>query len=436
MSWFKPVPVIQQPGASLPKQIVDHLRDILRFILYAGLRFWQDKCFGAASSLSYTSLLAIVPVVAISFAILSAFPVFDKIRTDILQFMLSNFLPSNVESVRSFFNTFLENTRSLTAVGIVALAVTAIILLDTIDTVFNAIWRQKQARPLHQRLLMYWAILTVTPLLLGGSLAISTVLMAKASWLTSDDVVSLWVRALPALFLFAAIALAYLMIPYRRVRARDALLGAAIVVLSFQVLRWGFQLYFKMFPSYQTLYGALALIPLSLVWMYLVWCVVLFGAQVAAAVPEWASRRLMGEAPSSMMRLARAFEVLSRLLPVHRHGGSIRDADFADPIAGAVDAAGPVFLALENGGIIARKEDESWLLARDLDNVTLSDLFDCLEIRPALILPPDAAARPWGARLEPLLALYQTAGQAALAVPIAAILAPEERPAKECPTKK
>ncbi len=118
------------------------VRSAGEFCVYLGLRFWKDRNFSAASSLSYTTLLAVVPLAAIGFAILSAFPVFDQIRVDLQSFVLKAFLPQNVDAVREQFDLFLRNTRELTALGTVALAVTAVILLDTVDTWFNLIWRQ------------------------------------------------------------------------------------------------------------------------------------------------------------------------------------------------------------------------------------------------------------------------------------------------------
>jgi len=417
-----PNPVPRRRDEGIVERAVAFSIDLVRFVVYAALRFWHDRCFGAASSLSYTSLLAVVPVVAIGFAILAAFPVFDKIRADLLQFMLSNFLPSNVEAVRSFLDTFLKNTRELTAVGIVALAVTAIILLDTIDTVFNLIWRQKQARPLHQRLIMYWAILTVTPLLLGGSLAVTTIVIAKTRLAADGGFVSFWLQALPVIFLFAAIALSYLIVPYRRVRIWHAAVGAAVVVAAFQTLRWGFQLYFRMFPSYETLYGALALIPLSLVWMYLVWCIVLLGAQISASIPEWTARRLMGQAPPPMVRLARALEVLERVLAAHRAGTEVRDEDLAGRLATAAESAGPVVGALEAAGLIVRTEKDAWLLGRDLSQVTLDDLFRVLEMKIEHNLPPDALEAGWSGALEKLLARYEAAGSEVLSADLETLL--------------
>ena len=310
------------------------------FCIYLGLRFWKDHNFSAAASLSYTTLLAVVPLAAIGFSILAAFPVFDRIRTDLLSFILEIFLPQNVEAVRGQFDLFLRNTRELTAVGTVALAVTAVILLDTVDTWFNRIWRQPEVRPLVQRMTMYWAVLTVTPLLAGGSIAISTYLFAQAnlgvvegSWVQNTAV-----RWLPPLLLFVSFAVAYMVIPYRKVRLGYAALGAVVALLLYDGLKWGFSLYFRAFPSYETLYGALSYIPLLLIWMYLVWCAVLFGAQTAAALPEWLALQRHG-APGESRATRRLGQAMVILHGLYRAGETGRPSNYpkrcwSAPLAG------------------------------------------------------------------------------------------------------
>ena len=390
------------------------------FCVYLGLRFWKDHNFSAAASLSYTTLLAVVPLAAIGFSILAAFPVFDRIRTDLLSFILEIFLPQNVEAVRGQFDLFLRNTRELTAVGTVALAVTAVILLDTVDTWFNRIWRQPEVRPLVQRMTMYWAVLTVTPLLAGGSIAISTYLFAQAnlgvvegSWVQNTAV-----RWLPPLLLFVSFAVAYMVIPYRKVRLGYAALGAVVALLLYDGLKWGFSLYFRAFPSYETLYGALSYIPLLLIWMYLVWCAVLFGAQTAAALPEWLALQRHGAPGESRAtrRLGQAMVILHGLYRAGETGRPVDTETLLEPLPDSAELLEPLLERLEALHYIARSNEDAWILSRDPAALTVYEIARDLgiTIRPGLGGLQDEAV--WTDRLDSLIGLSETAQKSVLGV--------------------
>jgi len=405
----------REPAHAIAWRIV---RNAGEFCVYLGLRFWKDRNFSASSSLSYTTLLAVVPLAAIGFAILSAFPVFDQIRVDLQSFILKIFLPQNVDAVREQFDRFLRNTRELTALGTVALAVTAVILLDTVDTWFNLIWRQPEVRPLVQRMTMYWAILTVTPLLAGGSIALSTYLFAKANlgmaestWLQSTAV-----RWLPTLLLFASFTVSYMVIPYRKVRLGYAALGAAVAVLLYDGLKWGFTLYFRAFPSYETLYGALSVIPLLLVWMYLVWCAILFGAQTAAALPEWLALRRHGPLTDTRTtrRLAQALVILQGLYEAGRSGRPISTEALLEPLSDSADVLEPMLEQLEALNHIARSNEDSWVLSRDPSVLTVYDIARDLGVTISPGLGDLRGHGPWVERLEQVVVKAEDAQHTAL----------------------
>src|SRR5262249_43471755 len=145
------------------RRTVYRLREAPLFAWYVLKRYWRDQCFQSAAAMSYNALFAAIPMIAVGFAILAAFPVFDQIRAGFQDFIIGYLLPHAGEDFRGALDDSLQNTKNLTAVGIFALAVTSIILLDTVETVFNRIWRQSQVRPLMARVTMYWAILTLAP---------------------------------------------------------------------------------------------------------------------------------------------------------------------------------------------------------------------------------------------------------------------------------
>lgn len=407
------------------------LREIPLFFWYVAKRYWHDHCFQSAAAMSYNFLFAAIPMIAVGLAILAAFPVFDQIRVGFQDFIVQYLLPQAGEDFRFALDEFLKNTRNLTAVGIVALAVTAIILLDTIETVFNRIWRQSQVRPFVARVAMYWAILTLAPLLVGGSVALSAIVFRQGGLGDLSGLVAGAIWLAPFGLMMVAFMISYLFIPYRRVHVRGALAGAAIAALLFQALRWGFALYVEAFPSYKTLYGTLSIIPIFLLWVYLVWCIVLFGAEIVAASPEWRRRPGAGTAKGSQpaRRLIATLLMLERLLVARVTGKPVRHDTLADVAAEALadsdrGAVQSILDRLAEDRIIGRAEPSGWYLARDAKAVTLSALLRDLDL--GLDAGEDLAfiRTQWRARLAGVLAGAGAAERAALDMDLETLFAP------------
>jgi membrane protein len=290
----------------------------------------------------------------------------------------------------------------LTALGIVWLAVTAIMLLSTIEAGFNAIWRVDSPRPLIKRLIAYWTTLTLGPLLLGAGLSLSKVIFAAGnlSSLGIGSAVPLGglVRVLP--FTFAAIGLSvfYLALPHRRVEWRHALLGGVIAALLFEGLKVLFGLYVSQAGTFESVYGSLSALPVFLIWMYLSWAVVLFGAAIAAARPEWRAARMTaahGGALTPARCLLRALQVID-LLHTTGHAGGTADNDMLlAAAAGDGDALATVMTRLHSAGYIARTDADSAVLIRDLDDFTLHDLYRALGYAIDTFDPESTADTPW-----------------------------------------
>src|SRR3546814_216869 len=263
-----------------------NLRNLLPFAAYCGRRFMADGCLRRATGLSYASLLAIVPVLAICFGLLAAFPAFERLRFEAQVYLFQNLVPNAGMEVSDQIATFVENARSMTGIGTLALLVTALLLLSTINGAFNAIWRVTEPRPLMIRLMAYWMILTISPLLLGASLSLTSYGFVSAVMEQGERAFGL-TRLLPFLFAIGGFTLLYAVVPARPVAFRHALAGGVVAGVLFELLKAGFGFYLRQFPSYEAIYGALAAIPIFLVWMYLSWAIMLLGAAVAAAAPEW-----------------------------------------------------------------------------------------------------------------------------------------------------
>jgi len=242
------------------------------FFSYVGGRFSSDRCLRMAAGLSYTSLLAIVPLTAIAFSMLAAFPVFSGVRDVLQDAVFSNLLPQTADATKDYFNQFIQNTTTLSAVGIVALAATAVLLLGTIEADMNAIFRVVLPRALVPRLLVFWALLTLGPLLLGASFSLSTYFFAATQWVgidTNGGLIAFFGTFLPTIMIILMLTVFYVIIPNRPVSLTAGISGALIAGIGFTILRKIFSWYIVTFPTYQNIYGAMSVIPIFLIWMYL-----------------------------------------------------------------------------------------------------------------------------------------------------------------------
>lgn len=403
------------------------VRDGASLIWYALCRFNKDRCLALAASLSYTTLLAIVPLLALALGILTGFRGFEGIHARIRSFVLGNLVPQAEQAVTAALTSFVENAGEATGVGILGLAFTSIMLLSTINSAFNQIWRVERERPILLRVLVYWTILSLGPILFGTALSLSgTILSEVPGDRTMRELVSL---VLPFAIETIAFSLIYAIAPNRPVRWRHALFAGVVAALLFELLKAGYTAYLREFPTYQSIYGALSTIPTFLVWMYLCWAVTLFGAEVAAALPEWQSANTLKEPerdPRPGERLTLAMVLLNRMLDSSRAKGPIRHEELIEGLAAPIQWVDGELQALSNGGFIERTERGDWVLARDLDETTVGDLYRGLELTPSpadaapsMPLAPDADWPEW---LHEILAEVKEAEREVMRVPIKRLL--------------
>lgn len=402
--------------------------DLRHFGAHLGQRMAGDNLFGVAAALTYTSLLALVPLIAIAVAVLTAFPVFDQVREQLQTFLFDNFLPDVGIVVQDYLTAFVGATGRLTALGVGGLAVTALMMLMTIEQAFNTIFRVSRARRLLSRLLVYWTVLTLGPLLIGVSFSISSYLAAAGEDILTDRAVSMWTRVswvLPYLLTLGAFTLLYATVPNRRVRVRDAAIGALIGATLFAALRYGFLLFVANAGTYQTIYGAMAALPLFLMWMYLSWSVVLAGAVITAALPEWRMRRgprlSGGEAES---RLALALDIMAALGRTQRFGRGLPRGRLLALTAAAEDVLVGVLDAMRGAHLIARTAEGQWVLTRPLADITLNDL---LRVIGAGVPgdPPAVRGESWAAPVHAALARARAAQKEALGMPLDQLVLPQ-----------
>lgn len=252
-------------------------------------RFVDDRLNVVAQGLSYTTLLAIVPLTTVVISMFSGFPVF-KHWTDVLQsFIYGHFLPATGAQVEKYVRQFSKKSVQLTAAGVIVLMITSLMLMATIEDSCNAIWRSSKRRDPVYRFLVYWAILTLGPLLIGVSLSVTYYVMALPLFSLAPLA---WLRivlayVLPFLLATLTFLLLYLVVPNAKVKKVHALIGATFAALLSQLAKYAFAVFILRFSSYRYIYGAVAVLPVFLLWVYLSWVIILSGALVTALLPSW-----------------------------------------------------------------------------------------------------------------------------------------------------
>jgi membrane protein len=270
-------------------------------------RFRDARLGVSASSLTFTTVLALVPLFAVALALFTAFPMFGKFQDTLQRWLLESLVPESISrQVLSHVTQFARKASRLGSVGLVAVLVTAVALMVTIDRTLGQIWRLQRQRPLAQRILLYWAAITLGPLLLGGSLAITSYLLSVSGDVVQVPGLTRWLLdAFEFALLVACVSGLYFYVPYTRVRWRHAFIAGLLVALGIELAKNLLAVYLSQMPTYSAIYGAFAAVPILLVWIYVAWVVVLLGAVVAASLPDLGRQQWrVPEGPGWHLRLA------------------------------------------------------------------------------------------------------------------------------------
>lgn len=273
--------------ATLPKT----KQALLAFVLHLLQRLGHDRLTVSAGNMAYVTLLSLVPLIYVLLSALSMVPMFADVGDQLKSVLLENLVPASSDVLETYLNKFVANAGKMTAIGVVFLFVVALMLISAIDQNLNYIWRTNKKRPLVFSFSIYWMVLTLGPVLVGTSLVVSSYLSSLPFLQVEGHKLfaPLLLRGLPFVLTTLAFLGLYTVVPNKKVELKHAAVGAICAGLLFECGKKLFALYVVTFPSYELIYGALAVVPVLFIWVYLSWCIVLFGAEVTATLGEEAS---------------------------------------------------------------------------------------------------------------------------------------------------
>ncbi|MES1982408.1 MAG: YihY family inner membrane protein [Pseudomonadota bacterium] len=375
-----------------------NLADLQHLLCFIGRRFAQDRCAQMAASLTFTTLLSLVPLVTIALTLFSAFPVFDDFYTQIKEFLLTNMMPATGgRMISRYTEQFAESAAKLTAVGIAFLALTAMLMMLTIDHAFNTIWRVSRPRPLVQRVLIYWAVLTLAPLLVGGSLSLTSWLVGMsvgyAAQIPALGVVML--KIVPVILTTAAFSLLFRIVPNRFVPLRHAVIGGVAAALAFEFMNRIFAVYILHFPTYKLVYGTFASIPIFLLWVYLSWLTVLLGALITASLSHWRSGTPERLPPATEFYFA--LRIL-KMMSLGMRSGTVQTLPLLSRrLRIGFDALEQILEKLAQANVVRKLSGNAWVMVRDAQHIRLAELYRVLVFDPsqlaAYVEAPEMRAR-------------------------------------------
>jgi len=336
--------------------------------------FQEDRCLEEAASLSYTSLLAMVPLLAVIFGVVAAFPVFSQVSEKLQTFIFANFLPAAGDQIEPYLSTFLESVSSLTLPGTIFLIITALLLMFRIEVAFNRIWRVDRARTLLNRIVMYWAVLTLGPILTGAAVALSAQNVIT-NLVIGEGLAPGWYHLGIFFLSWMVFTMFFVLVPNRRVQFRDAVVGAFLSTVLFDVAKLGFVAYVSN-ANYSVIYGALATIPIFLFWLYIVWAVILFGASLAASLTTFSDKiSAQGNWPDKWA-FQLSYRLVGHLWSAQRRGESLSRKELMKLEERASERQIlQLMQQLQTARIVTRSHEERWILAMDLEEVTLGALY-------------------------------------------------------------
>lgn len=337
-------------------------------------QFNEHDCLASAAALTYTTLFAVVPVMTVTYTIFSVLPEFSALGSRVQDLIFNNFVPTSSTQVQTALQEFSARARKLSGVGFAVLFVTAFVMLVNIEKTFNGIWHVTEPRRGFQRILLYWAVLSLGPPLALAGMLVSLYLTTLPFFadLGALQLESFALRALPLLLSGTAFTVLYFAVPNCDVPLRDAVLGGVLTTMAFEVAKWMFTTAISN-SSFEPIYGTFAIVPIFLIWLNLCWVVVLSGAIFVRTLSLPREYQDVDAPP-----IIKAGRVLALVQEAHRDGTAVSEGQLNKAVPMSLASRKEVFEALQSLKLIRLTETDEWCLGRSLRSVTLWDLYQLL----------------------------------------------------------
>lgn len=345
-----------------------------RFICFVAIHFIEDDCTYRASALAFATLLAIVPLMSVALTILSTFPVFHHLASPVQDFIFANFVPATGKYIQGYLQIFASQVSKLSISGVVFLFITALLVMYTIESAMNKIWRISSSRQGISAFLLYWAIISLAPFLLGLSFAFSTYFFS-IPFIAEHQVPAFLGTIVPFIFSLASFTFLYVVVPNCPVQFLHGFWGALFAATLFESAKLTFAYYLSNYNTYQLLYGAFAAVPIFFVWIYWVWIITLVGAEISYALSAHHQRRL----GKHLDGFSHALAWLYHLRIAQLAGGGLTIDELIDTCEKPylIDI-GEMIKLLVRLHFIQITSDGLYVLSRDLGKVSLYDMTQML----------------------------------------------------------
>lgn len=366
-----------------------------RFVRFVIQHFFKDDCPYIASALAFTSILAIVPLMSVGLSVFSTFPIFQNLADPVQNFIFDNFVPASGKIVQAHLQQFASQVSKLSIWGVAFLIITALLVMFTIERAMNKIWRVSSSRHGVPALLIYWAIISLAPVILGLSLAASSYLISMPMWVAHQPP-SIILHSSPVILSLIGFTFLYVIVPNCPVKINHAFWGALVATILFESAKQAFAYYLIRYNTYELLYGAFASVPIFFIWVYWVWIITLLGAEISYAFSVHHQRR----DGKSLDGFSHALLWLNQLWLAQQDGKGLTFNELVDaskqPFAVDVDE---MINSLIYNELIHATADGHYMLSRDLSHITLYDLTQLLPYRlpthMELNYPKSSLAEQW-----------------------------------------
>jgi len=368
---------------SMIRKLVKKCRSISIWLYYfcrfAMRQFYSQRGLQIASSLSYATLLSLVPLLTVVYVFLGNLPMFEKFGGTVQNFIFSNFVPAFGDTIQQYLNEFSQKASQLSVTSIAFLLVIALMLLVTIDNALNQIWHVKVQRRPAARFLVYWAILTLGPVLMGVGIVMTTYVLSLSVVSNVEATLGMKTRMLSYIpFLTSAVTftLLYILLPNCVVSRRHAITGGVIAAALFEFAKYGFGIYVSSSTFYQDVYGAIVVIPVFLIWIYTSWVIVILGAHITFCLSAFRLSAEMTGSKGPDWSFTDACRVIKALWNAQKAGEALTINDLrSSGVKIPHYQVNEIMNALHESNWIQIDPKGGWLLSRDMSELTLMDLY-------------------------------------------------------------